>query len=294
MLAQPTHDHLAHKDLATQRFEPCFRDVLALATSTGPWSPSVIAGVELAAQWNGNVTGCYVPSSLRLQDGNESEPTVIGLLTDVEYDCTEDYSAFQTFAKRLGARHASWAVTRTGIAATLRKLSNWHDLAVLERDIVEPKRVFDILGEAMLGCRIPCLILPPRWDSRLSFERVVIAWNGSPEATRALHAALPLIRLAKEVTLINGEVRSPFDGEVSVAEPDPIVYLMHHGVAAKPQYICVSSELAGETLLQKTHEAHAGLLVMGAYGHSRIRERVLGGATRCVIANADIPVFMQH
>ncbi|GLQ91171.1 universal stress protein [Dyella acidisoli] len=271
-----------------------FHDVLALATSTGPWSPALLAAVDMAARWHFNVTACYVPGALREQRAYESEPTVMSLLTDVEYECLDDAVAFQTYARSHGALYASWTVTRTAIAPTLRKLGAWHDLAVLERDMVDEVRIFDILGEAMLSSRIPCLVLPPQWNQAVSFERVVIGWNGSFEATRALHSALPLIKLAKEVILINGEVRTPYDNQISVAEPDPIVYLMHHGITAKPHYIHVPADKAGETLLAKAHDAHADLLVMGAYGHSRIRERVLGGATRHVMAHADIPVFMQH
>lgn len=271
-----------------------FHDVLALATSTGPWSPALLTAVDIAARWNCNVTGCYVPGALREQRAYESEPTVMSLLAEVEHECLDDAAAFQSFARNHGAHHVSWTVTRTAIAPTLRKLGAWHDLAILERDMVDETRMFDILGEAMLSSRIPCLVLPPHWTDPVSFERVVIGWNGTIEATRALHRALPLIQLAKEVILINGEVRTPYDNQVSVAEPDPIVYLMHHGIAAKPHYIRVPAEEAGETLLAKAHDAHADLLVMGAYGHSRIRERVLGGATRHVMAHADIPVFMQH
>lgn len=122
----------------------------------------------------------------------------------------------------------------------------------------------------------------------------MVGWNGSIEATRTLHSALPLIQLAKQVILVNGEVRTPDDDQASVMEPDPIVYLMHHGIAAKPDYISVPAGEAGKSLLQRAREVRANLLVMGAYGHSRIHEHVFGGATRYVMANANIPVFLQH
>ncbi|GLQ42146.1 universal stress protein [Dyella nitratireducens] len=294
MLTEESKHAVTPKTYEAQPPSLHYRDVLALATSTGPWSPALLAAIELAALWRSNVTGCYVPGHLREQRAHESEATVMSLLTDIDYDCVEDAHAFQVFACSHGARYASWMVTRMAVAPTLRKLGAWHDVAVLERDMVDETRVFDVLGEAMLGCRIPCLILPPHWDKALSFKRIVIGWNGSFEATRALHGALPLLKNAEEVTLINGEIRTPYDSQVSVAEPDPIIYLMHHGVAAKPHYIRVPADEAGEVLLKKAKTEHSDLLVMGGYGHSRIRERVLGGATRHVMAHADIPVFMQH
>lgn len=295
MLANEFHD--TSKTTANQvQPIPCFHDVLALATATGSWSPAVRVAVDIASRWSANVTGCYVPGSLREQRAYESDPTVMSLLTEIEDDSPdEDEShAFKMFAEEQGVRHAAWVGTRTAIAPTLRKLGAWHDLAVIERDIVDEPRMFDILGECMLSSRLPSILLPPGWDDTLSFEHIVIGWNGSFESTRALHSALPLIRLAKKVILVDGQIHTPYDSKVGVTEPDPVVYLMHHGIAAKPHYIHVSPDEAGKVLLQKAGEIRADLLVMGAYGHSRIRERVLGGATRHVMANANIPVFMQH
>ncbi len=271
-----------------------FHDILALVTSIGPWSSALLTAVDLATQWNANVTGCHVPDSLRELRANECDPAAMSLLDDMEYAHPDESVAFHAFARELGVHHISWVVTHTAIAPTLRTLGAWHDLAVIERTMVDAAHVSDILGEGILSSRIPCLVLPPEWDDTVSFDRIVIGWDGSFEATRALHSALPLIQLAKEVILINGEVRTPYDDPVGVMEPDPIAYLMHHGIAAKLHCMSALADEAGKNLLQKAHEVRANLLVMGAYGHSRIRERVFGGATRHVMANADIPVFLQH
>ncbi|GLQ89055.1 universal stress protein [Dyella flagellata] len=271
-----------------------FHDVLALGTSVAPWSPALLTAIDFAALWHSNVTGCYVPGCLREQRALEDDPSVLSLLADIGQEWIDDTETFQTYAKEHGARHVAWMVTRTAIAPTLRKLGAWHDLAIVERDMVDETRIFDILGEAMLCSRIPCLVLPPHWDRTPSFQRIVVAWNGSFESTRALHSALPLLQLAREVILINGHVREPHPRELSVVEPDPMIYLMHHGVATKVCYLNVSADEAGKALLDRAKHEGADLLVMGGYGHSRIRERVLGGATRHVMAHAGIPVFMQH
>lgn len=294
MLADGSHETSNAVSNLAKRATTQFHDILALATSSGPWSAAVWVATDLAARWHANVTGCYVPEGLRERQADGSEPTVISLLADAGYEHPDDSAAFRVFAMERGAHHASWAVTHTAIAPTLRKLGAWHDLAVIERDMVDETHVFDILGESMLGSRVPCLVLPPHWGDSVVFDRIAIGWNGSVEAIRALHGALPLIQLAKQVVLINGEAHTPCNDEVSVTEPDPIIYLMYHGIVAKSHNLHVAASEAGKSLLQKAHAMGADLLVMGAYGHSRIRERVLGGATRHVMANADIPVFMQH
>jgi nucleotide-binding universal stress UspA family protein len=235
-----------------------------------------------------------VDPSLRVLSGADSEPTVLGLLITAWEEDHGERIAFESLAQRSGVREATWTVTHTGIAPTLRQLGAWHDLAVLERDMVEDHALLDILGEVMLSCRIPCLVLPPQWNGQIAFGHIVIAWNGSIEATRAIHAALPFLEVAKKVTLIDGERLSAEDLTGNPPRFDPIDYLVRHGIAARPRCIQRPHHLAGEKLLQEAEHLHADLLVMGAYGHSRTRERMLGGATRHALQHAKIPLLMQH
>ncbi len=269
-------------------------DVLALVTSTSPWSPAAVAGISIAAHWGSNLTGCFIDPSARMLRDADDEPTVRDLLVAPRADDADAYAEFGALARQSGVREASWAVSSAGVAPTLRHLSAWHDLAVIERDIVEVSGLLDILGEAILGCERPCLVLPPRWNREIRFEHVVIGCNGSIESIRAIHAALPFLRMAKQVTLIDGDVRSSNDAGGRLPHFDPFVYLLRHHVTAKPQYIRASSDLAGNILLKEARNAQVDLLVMGAYGHSPMRERVFGGATRRVLEEADIPVLMQH
>ena len=269
-------------------------DVLALVTATNPWSPAAVTGLSIAARWGGNLTGCFVEPSARMLRDADGEPTVLGLLKEPCVDSTDAYATFSAFARQSGVNEASWAVSSMSVGQTLQHLGAWHDLAVIERDMVETSGLLDILGEAILGCQLPCLILPPRWNRELSFERVVIGCNGSIESIRAIHAALPFLRMAKQVILIDGDVRSSSDAGGHRPHFDPFVYLLRHHITARPQYIRASSDLAGDILLKEARNAQIDLLVMGAYGRSPICERVFGGATRRVLEEADIPVLMQH
>lgn len=269
-------------------------DIVALVTSSDPWSPAVAAGISLAARWGASLTGCYVPPALRMVGGADLEPSALGLLLQPRGEDGGERAAFVSHAHRLGVREAAWTVTHGGLAPTLQQLGAWHDLAVLERDMVDGTHVQDILGEAMLGCRLPCLVLPPQWDREVVLDHVVVCWNGSIEAARAIHGALPLLRAAGEVVLIDGERHTLDDTESNVPRLDPVSYLWRHNVAARVRHIQAPPHLAGQALLKEARSMHASLLVMGAYSHSRLRERVLGGATRHVLAHAHLPVLMQH
>ncbi len=269
-------------------------DIVALVTSTGPWSSAALSALALAARFGSHVTGCYVDMSLRAIHGADADPTALALLLDTPRENHADRDAFQAAARRMGVRSASWAVTRASVASTMRQMGAWHDLIVLERDILQEHSLFDALGEALVACRSPCLVLPPFWEGGADFKRVVLAWNGSIESVRAIHAALPFAKAAKEVIIIDGETPHYDDDQGQDPPFFPINYLLSHDISAKSHRIHVTAREAGSALWRIATQERADLLVTGAYGRSRLRERTLGGATRYLLHHASIPMLVQH
>jgi nucleotide-binding universal stress UspA family protein len=269
-------------------------DIVAVATSTSPWNPAVEVAATLAARWQSLLTGCFVDASLRLLRGSESEPSVLGLLLDTPVRDYEEGDKFRSFARAVGAPHASWVVAHTGLARALRELGAWHSMAVLERDVVDGDSLSELLGEVLIACRLPSLILPSDWERDASFPCVLVAWDGSVEATRTIHAALPLLQDAQRVVLLDGGRPRRPDSECYLPHFEPFVYMARHGVEAAPMCVGVSSRTAGAALLKKAEEVGADLIVMGAFGHSRLRESVIGGATRYMLEHSRIPIFLQH
>lgn len=269
-------------------------DVLALVTSISPWSPAAIAAAALAAAFDARLTGCYVDPSLRMLHGGEPDPSVLALLLDTPHENAGDHEAFLAMARESGVHRASWMVTRAGIAQTTRQLGAWHDLIVLERDMIDADRAFDVLGETLLSCRTSCLLLPPSWSPPVRMDKVALAWNGSIESIRAIHASLPFVHAASDVVLLDGESPSYEDEQERAPHFDPVAYLANHGIKARTRRVHATPNEAGVVLLREIEAAKADLLVMGAYGHSRVRERVLGGATRHILQHVDVPVLMQH
>ncbi len=269
-------------------------DIVALVTSTGPWSSAALTALALSARFGGHVTGCYVDISLRGIHGSDIDPSALAMLMDVPQENHADRDAFRATARSMGVRSASWSVTRASIASTMRQVGAWHDLIVLERDILQEPSLFDALGEALVACRSPCLVLPPFWDGNADFKRVVIAWNGSIESVRAIHAALPFAKAAREVILIDGETPH-YDDDPGQDPPFfPLNYLLTHDVPAKTHRIHVTPREAGSAIWRLAVQERADLLVTGAYGRSRLRERALGGATRYLLHHASIPMLVQH
>jgi hypothetical protein len=269
-------------------------DIIAVATCTSPWNPAVEVAATLAARWRSLLTGCFVDESLRMLRGPESEPSVLGLLLDTSVQDYEEGDQFRSFARTKGVPHASWVVAHTGLARVLRELGAWHSMAVMERDVVDGDSLSEVLGEVLITCRLPTLILPTGWDRGARLGRVLVAWDGSVEATRAIHASLPLLQDAQRVVLLDGGRPHRPEGECYLPHFEPFVYMARHGIEAEPMCVSVPTRMVGAALLKKADQVAADLVVMGAFGHSRLRENVIGGATRYMLEHARLPVFLQH
>jgi len=134
----------------------------------------------------------------------------------------------------------------------------------------------------------PVLIAPPRIPEIIA-SNIAISWNGSAEASRAVAAALPLIVRAKSVVIMTAEN----DKTPPAVAGELASYLAWHGVTAQSRSLPGGSQV-GEVLLEDCKVFGADLLVMGAYTHSRMRQLILGGVTKHVLASAELPVLMAH
>lgn len=141
------------------------------------------------------------------------------------------------------------------------------------------------------GC--PALILPYGHDYKSVGDRILVGWNASPEARRAVHYALPLLQRARivEVAVFNADAQPEIFGEDPGA--DIALYLVRHGVKVDVLQRPEKSDTGG-ALVALSNDLDSDLIVMGCYGHARLRELVMGGATRSVLQSMTCPVLMSH
>jgi len=149
----------------------------------------------------------------------------------------------------------------------------------------------DLPEQVVLHGGRPVLLVPRSGSFDVPSRRALVAWNGSMQAARAITAALPLLRGVAQVTLAVFGAEKDDHG----AEPgaDMALFLARHGLKVEVLRRPLSGD-AGEAILSMAADFNADLLVMGAYGHSRFRELIMGGATRSVLAQATLPVLMMH
>jgi nucleotide-binding universal stress UspA family protein len=145
------------------------------------------------------------------------------------------------------------------------------------------------LETALVGSGRAVLLLPLQARPTVG-KTVALAWNGSAEAARAFSAALPILKLAQKVLLLFGTQGPPVTPSLSEVGD----WLGRHGIATERQPVALKGWPVGEQLVEEAAGAGADLLVMGAYGHTRVRETIFGGATRAVLNESALPVLLAH
>ena len=148
----------------------------------------------------------------------------------------------------------------------------------------------------LLASGRPLLMVPPRCRLPMPPSRVVLAWKPCAEAARAMHNAMPLLVGADsvDVVIVEDEADEPGAGSTFPQERQLEAHLEHHGVRPTIIRYAGSERSAGATILAHAAKVDAQLLVAGGYGHSRLREWVMGGVTRELLARATLPVFLSH
>lgn len=171
------------------------------------------------------------------------------------------------------------------------------DLTVLtQADPAAPNHAVskDLVESVILHSARPTLVLPHAGHFETIGSRVMVAWNDSREAARALSDALPLLQRASRVEVAVWVEASTTENKAVRAQLDALQqWLMWHGVAAKIRIETLATGIA-EAILSSAADSNADLIVMGAYGHARWTERVLGGATRGLLDSMTVPVLMSH
>ncbi|MEX1660848.1 universal stress protein [Thioclava sp. 15-R06ZXC-3] len=191
---------------------------------------------------------------------------------------------------------ADTVVSQIGAMATVvGQRARFADLVVMGRPYGDGRGT-DLeaaIEAALFEGQVPVAIVPDSYKGDIPAKRVVIAWNQSHEAMRAVRAALPVLKSADlvDITVIDpathGPERSDPGGQLSQM-------LARHGVNTEVSVLSKTMPRVSDVLNRHIRDSNADALVMGAYGHSRFREAILGGATRHMLEMADVPVIMAH
>ncbi|HEY9133015.1 MAG TPA: universal stress protein [Dyella sp.] len=272
---------------------PSMAGILALITSSrAPWSSATLTATALAHAFGSALTGCLFEELRISRRSSEQVAAAFHDAAPEAHSVDREGDDFVAFAMDGGIHHVHWRSVGGDLPALLSQLGSWHNLAVLDRILIEGSGKKFAFSKALCATRIPCLIMPSQAASKIEFERIALAWDGSDSATRAIYAALPVILKARHVHILDGSLDTSW-ARVAAPRFDPYMYLGRLGLRVHARLIH-SGVRAGVRLLAEAEQLKADLLIMGAYNHSRLEERWWGGTTHFVLEHAAIPVWMQH
>jgi nucleotide-binding universal stress UspA family protein len=282
-----------------------YKSLLTVISNPGAVAPTLAAAIPLARREDAHLevlclgidhtqVGYYYPGagSVIFQDdmaSAEAEVATLETLVTAQLDAEGLRFSVETAIAQIA-----------GLTDLIARQARFSDLVVLPSPYgkhASPDA--DVLVEAALfQGRAPVLVvpvtgLPAALGTTTLGQDIVVAWNESAEALVAIRAALPLLCAAKHVTIA---IIDPSSQSAERSDPGGALaqMLSRHGVRAEVAVLAKTMPRVTDVLNRLVRDKAADLLVMGAYGHSRFREAVLGGATRDMLELAEVPVFMAH
>ena len=257
--------------------------------------------IEIADHQNAHILGLYVIPAVQIY------PSVTIDVSSQVFDAYREFfkrhaqrvkDSFDSCMRRSGLR-SEWclvngetplvadAVIEHGMAADLIIASqvDRSDSFGVELDFVE---------RLVMGLGRPLLLVPNATTSRTLRGKVLIGWNGTREAARAAFDAIPLLQQAEAVTITWVDPQKTLEAPRTVPCAELATALTRHSVTTTAEGFPTAGLTAGQALKMRALDLGADLLVMGAYGHTRISEFVFGGATNFMLKNMPIPILMSH
>jgi nucleotide-binding universal stress UspA family protein len=277
-----------------------YKDLLVHVDDTKSCAGRVQAAVDLAIAHEAHLTGVYViadPSPAAFVSGYVPPD----LLDELQRRARERAEAALARFAEVAARNQIAFETRTdrvlytALADALATNARYADLLIVgqaDPDDADGPRYLP--EEVTLASGRPSLVIPYIGPAATLGQRVTVAWSASREAARAVNDALPLLERAQGVDLVTVNPREAPFGHGEEPGADIALHLARHGIKVEVQRIETRELDVANAILSHVADRGSDLLVMGAYGHSRLRELVLGGVTRTILREMTVPVLMAH
>lgn len=286
-----------------------YRKILVPLDGTANDNAVLAAAFDIAKAYNSHVAGLYVqpdPAEVLPYLGEGISANVIQEVIDASREASKRAAAaarvaivaaakaagitFDDVVPKNAGEGASFFV-RIGLADdVIADEARLSDLVIFEcpadsKDDAQRSAV----ESALLHGRKPVLLVPHA-KTKIIGAKVAIGWDGGAAAAHAISSAIPLLKMAEGVEILNVNT-----GPIDTVQLDRLRdYLRLHGLSAIEHGINPGSHGAGNALVDAAQRAGAGVLVMGGYGHSRLREFVLGGVTRHIFNTVSMPIFLAH
>lgn len=273
-----------------------FRDLLVHVDGSDPGRRRLQFAIDLALQTGARLSGLHVmppPDVPPVYKPSQLDEAVANMSKKLAENARAAKHAFsEEIAQRI--TDAWWFEMDGDVVAGICDRARYADLVILGQyewqgpHIAHP---LPIAHSVVLRCGRPVLVVPAAVGS-VSFHRVAIAWDGSREAVRAVHDALPLLALSQSVQIVT--IIAPEAVESSDDAKHLSAHLANHGIKIEEGAIHVRSEEEPLALRKQMETTQYDLLVMGGYSHPKWLEFIFGGATQSILLSSKIPVLVSH
>ena len=276
-----------------------FKDLLVVVDDSSNAGERIDVAARLATAFGAHLTGLYVNDSAAVRPSVLAQfpAEVLDMLQSLGRD--EAVKAQALFDARVRTAGDGVVTEWRAVEGEAGEMASLHaryaDLAVLGQADPDDIGVDSSVPErVIMGAGRPVLVVPYAGTFKTLGQRVIVAWNASREATRAVNDALPILERAASVRVLSINPHGGRAGHGPIAGADISLHLARHGVRVEASTVNADDVRVDDMLLSQAADAGADLIVMGGYGHSRLGEFVLGGATRHLLRQITMPVFMSH
>jgi nucleotide-binding universal stress UspA family protein len=272
------------------------KDIVVNLMVAGTRDAAATYAISLAESFGAYVAGvafAYEPVLPAIVGGGIPESVIEEQREENEKAAKAAVAQFEAAAKAVPHETRVVPASLAGAADTFGEIARVFDLAIVgqsERDRVGPEEL--IVEGALFGSGRSMIVVPADHTGGLKLDRVLICWNGGRNAARATGNALPFLERAKAVEIITVGTEATAAAEASAADLGK--HLARHGINAQVKRIEPGNLRVSAAILDYAAKSGANMLVMGGYGHSRLREFILGGTTRGVLKAMTVPTLMSH
>ncbi|MGA7432145.1 MAG: universal stress protein [Xanthobacteraceae bacterium] len=274
------------------------KDIVVNLSVTKGGGPASDYAVSIAGAMNAHLAGVafvYDPIVPVSATGYIPAEVIERQQADNEADAKAAIDRFNQATKRAGVAAEPLTITASlaGAGEQFGRIARRFDLAVVGQAEPETSTIDDIIAETTLfESGRPMIVVPYIQKAPLKLDNVMVCWDGSRQAARAIGDAMPLLAKAGKVEIVI--IADEPGQEDEIAGVDMGQHLARHGLKVDLERIPRGDVDVADALLSYAADSGADFLVMGGYGHSRLREFVLGGVTRSILRSMTVPTLMAH
>lgn len=266
--------------------------------SLGTQDPAGAYAISVAEKFEAHLAGIavsYEPVIPGTVMGGVPPDVIEGQRAESTNRANEAIARFEQAAKRAGISMETRLITASvaGAADQIGRIARRFDLAIVGQPARKPSLPDQVVDEGVLfESGRPVIFVPYVQTSGVQLDRIMVCWDGSRTAGRAVADAMPLLKKAKEVEIVIVSSKPAKDDDLPGADLGQ--HLARHGLNIRVKRITSPDTDVASMILSHAADSSANMIVMGGYGHSRLREFVLGGVTRGLLESMTVPVLMSH